>query len=115
MAFEKGKSGNPGGRPKEKVWADAIRVAVNRAAEGDKEGRKNLALLADKLVASALAGEGWAMQQIGDRLDGKPAQETSVTVTRVKANELPDDELAAIATGSGEGTDPAPIDPSQLN
>ena len=33
--------------------------------------------LAEKLVDSALAGEGWAFQQIGDRLDGKPAQDNS--------------------------------------
>lgn len=71
MAFEKGQSGNPGGRPKEKAFADAVRVAVNREAD---DGRKKLMLLADKLVDFALAGEGWAMQQIGDRLDGKPAQ-----------------------------------------
>ncbi len=71
MAFEKGQSGNPGGRPKEKVFADALRLAVNREAE---DGRKKLAHLADRLVAEAMAGEGWAMQQIADRLDGKPAQ-----------------------------------------
>lgn len=74
MAFEKGKTGNPGGRPKEKAFADAVRVAVNRIDETDSEKRKKLMLLADKLVDCALKGEGWAMQQIGDRLDGKPAQ-----------------------------------------
>lgn len=80
MAFEKGKSGNAGGRPKEKAFADAVRVAVNRIDETDAEKRKKLMLLADKLVECALKGEGWAMQQIADRLDGKPAQESTVTI-----------------------------------
>lgn len=31
------------------------------------------------------------------------------------ATELSDNELASVATGGGEGTDPAPLDPSQLN
>jgi hypothetical protein len=74
VAFPKGVSGNPGGRPAEKAFADAVRIAVNR--EGP-DGRKKLMMLAEKLVDAALAGEGWAFQQIGDRLDGKPAQDNS--------------------------------------
>jgi hypothetical protein len=74
MAFAKGSSGNPGGRPKEKAFADALRVAVNRPDEKDPEKRKKLMMLAEKLVKCALDGEGWAMQQVADRLDGKPAQ-----------------------------------------
>lgn len=76
MAFQKGKSGNPGGKPKDKAFADAVRVAVNRE---EPDGRKKLNALAEKLVDFAMAGEGWAMQQIADRLDGKPAQESTVT------------------------------------
>lgn len=75
MPFEKGKSGNPGGRLKEKAFTDALRLAVNRQ---DDDGRKKIVLLAEKLVDCALAGEGWAMQQVADRLDGKPAQESTV-------------------------------------
>lgn len=76
MAFQAGKSGNPGGRPKEKAFADAVRVAINRDAD---DGRKKLMVLADKLIDFALAGEGWAMQQIADRLDGKPAQSVEMS------------------------------------
>lgn len=71
MAFEKGKSGNPSGRPKEKVFTDALRVAVLRT---DDDGRVHLHRIADRLVAAAMCGEGWAIQQVADRLDGKPAQ-----------------------------------------
>lgn len=56
-----------------------------------------------------------AAQALLDRGWGKAAQTVDMNVRRVAARELPDDELADIATGSGEGVDPAPIDPAQLN
>jgi hypothetical protein len=74
MAFEKGQSGNPGGRPKEKAFADALRLAVNAEVEVEGEKKKKLRVIAERLVAEAMAGEGWAVQQVADRLDGKPAQ-----------------------------------------
>lgn len=77
MPFQKGQSGNPGGRAKERAWAETIRIAVNEAYEnGDK---KKLRALADKLVQKALDGDMAAMKEIGDRLDGKPAQSTHIT------------------------------------
>lgn len=71
MAFEKGKSGNPSGRPKEKIFTDALRVAVMR---DDGDGKTKLHRIAERLVAEAMAGESWAVQQVADRLEGKPAQ-----------------------------------------
>jgi hypothetical protein len=56
-------------------------------------------------AANSLLDRGW----------GKAETKTEVTMRRVTAKELPDDELAAIAVGGSEGTDPAPIDPAQLN
>lgn len=56
-------------------------------------------------AANALLDRGW----------GKAPQTTSVTLRTVTAKELPDDELAAIAVGGGEGADASPIDPAQLN
>lgn len=56
-----------------------------------------------------------AAQALLDRGWGKAAQTVDMTVRRVAARELPDDELADIAAGSGEGTDTSPIDPAQLN
>jgi hypothetical protein len=70
MPFVKGQSGNPTGRPKEKIFTDALRLAVKRE-DGDTT---KLHRIAERLVAEALAGESWAIQQIADRLDGKPAQ-----------------------------------------
>lgn len=79
-SFKKGQSGNPGGRPKEKQFTEALRLAVHRVCEHDKEGRKNLTVLGEKLVQFAMEGEGWAFQMIADRLDGKLAQESTVTI-----------------------------------
>ena len=56
-------------------------------------------------AATALLDRGW----------GKPHQTADVTVRRMIAKDLADDELADIAAGSSEGTAEAPLDPSQLN
>lgn len=62
------------GRKGEKFWADAVTRAVNRRLD-DIEGQpKKLDRLADKLVDAGLAGEIPALKEIGDRLDGRPAQ-----------------------------------------
>jgi hypothetical protein len=56
-----------------------------------------------------------AAQALLDRGWGKAAQTMEMTVKRVSAQELGDDELASIATGSGDGAAETPVDPSQLN
>jgi hypothetical protein len=50
-----------------------------------------------------------------DRGFGKPHQTSDVTVRKVIARELADDELANIALGSSEGTADEEVDPAQLN
>ena len=47
--------------------------AVNRRI-GGKGGPKRLEVIADKCAEEAMNGEGWAVKEIGDRLDGKPVQ-----------------------------------------
>jgi hypothetical protein len=51
---------------KAKIWADAVRKAIDKFGGVD--------LLAEELVKAGLSGERWALQEIGDRLDGKPPQ-----------------------------------------
>jgi hypothetical protein len=41
--------------------------------------------------------------------------ESKSTVQHLAARTISDDELADIAAGSSEGTDPPPLNPSQLN
>ena len=77
MAWQKGKSGNPGGRPSEKEFVGALRLALS---EPDETGKRKLRSIADRLVEAAVNGESWAIQQVADRLDGKPAQESTITV-----------------------------------
>lgn len=69
MAFEKGKSGNPGGRKREKPFADALRMEL--AALGDDS--QALRAIARKTIKRAEAGDLAATAFIADRLDGKPA------------------------------------------
>lgn len=73
MAFQPGKSGNPGGRAKERQFADALRMELASAGDDNKAIRaiaKNLIDLAQKAELAALP----AINAIADRLDGKPAQ-----------------------------------------
>ena len=54
-------------------------VAVKRADENGEDKRPYIARLAEKCVATALEGDMQAMKEIGDRLDGKPKQQTELT------------------------------------
>ena len=100
-SWVKGKSGNPGGRSTEKVFADALRAVSNEV--DPKTKRKNLFLIAEKLVECALNGEGWAIQQFADRLDGKPAQESNVTFEKRDESDWSRSELLAIINDAVKG------------
>lgn len=93
MAFQKGQSGNPGGRGTEKLWRDAVRLATHRLV-GDLHAphpakAKIIEVLAHKLVEKAMDGDVSALKEIGDRLDGKAAQsvemQASVTMSHEQA------------------------------
>lgn len=73
-------AGKPRGPKSDKLWSDAVRMAVLREDE-DSEGkiRKRLNIIADNLCKLAMAGDMTATKEIGDRLDGKPKQQTEVT------------------------------------
>lgn len=76
MAWTKGQSGNPGGRNKEKPFAEALRMEIADAGNNHKALRRIAAALLEK----AYGGDMQAIQQVADRLDGKPAQESTVTI-----------------------------------
>lgn len=67
--------GNQNGR-KAKIWEQAIKRALARKANSTVDN--GLDSLADKIVEAAASGDAWALKEIGDRLDGKPAQAVTV-------------------------------------
>ena len=96
MAFKKGISGNPGGKSKYKIYSDALRIEVNRI-DPKNPNRRKVNALAERLVSCALAGEGWAFKEIGDRLEGKPMQPVEHSGTDDRdIEQLTDAELTAI-------------------
>ena len=68
---------------KNKPWREALNRALCRY-EGGKENALNL--IADKVVTAAVSGDQWAINEIGQRLDGKAAQ--AVTVSGDSENPL---------------------------
>lgn len=70
MSSSGGQLGNQNAK-KAKIWEQAIKRALSRASGSIDSG---LDTLADKLVAAAQNGDQWALIEVGNRLDGKPAQ-----------------------------------------
>jgi hypothetical protein len=86
------------GRSGEKIFTDALRLELNRIDPKDKEKRKKVNRLVEKLVECAIEDkQGWAFQQIADRLEGKPVQVVDATVDDHRTlDEFSDAELTAI-------------------
>ena len=75
MAFQPGQSGNPTGRPKSKIWRDALMLVLNRPHDEEQpKGKTNLDKLVLKQFELASQGDSQSIRDIADRLDGKPAQ-----------------------------------------
>jgi hypothetical protein len=62
---------------KAKIWEQAIKRAISRRANGDID--HGLDELADKLVSLVATGDLPALKELGDRLDGRPAQALAVS------------------------------------
>jgi hypothetical protein len=73
MPFEKGQSGNPGGRPKVKPFKDALLMEAKLAESGEPCEAKpgSLRWNARKLLDQ---GDVQSIKELADRLDGKVAQ-----------------------------------------
>lgn len=73
MPFEPGRSGNPGGRPKEKPFRDALRMEMLAAANGEEclAPKGSLRWNARQLLEK---GDATAIRELADRLDGKVPQ-----------------------------------------
>src|SRR5678815_790612 len=107
--------GRPAGsQNKDKPFRDALRLEIKAAEDSPRALRQ----IANKLIDLAASGDMQAIKEIGDRLDGKPAQEATVNVNRTDVRERTDAELAEILAGAdrgGEGDANTALDPSKLN
>lgn len=73
MPFQPGQIANPtGANGNTRDWQGAIKRACARRGEGDYHAGLNR--LAEKLLDACEVGELPALKELGDRLDGKPAQ-----------------------------------------
>lgn len=107
MAFKKGTSGNPAGRPeKAKAITQMLTSALNEAhGSGDKT---KMRAVIDAWIAAAINGELPAIIAIADRIDGKPAQESTVTIDDKRdATDWTRDELVAFLNEQAAGGDGA--------
>lgn len=106
---------------KERRWAGAIRRALAEYESPKVTRGEALVQIARNLVKSAVEESDWgAITEIGNRLDGKPAQsiDLSADMTVRNVDELSDSELAAIAAGSSTGAADAadgPQEPTELH
>ncbi len=57
--------------PKEKSFANMLRIAINEAHE---DGNNKLRAVAEALVSKAMTGDVQAIKEVADRLDGKVPQ-----------------------------------------
>jgi len=69
MPFKPGEVNNPNGARKERLFYNALRLALDE---------KRLRRIAEKLVRLAEAGVPWAIRELIDRTDGKPVQAINV-------------------------------------
>jgi hypothetical protein len=86
MTFIKGKSGNPGGRPKRSwTWAGELEKALAEQAK-DNNG-KSLGdfktLVAKSVVSQAIRGNVLAIKEIMNRMDGMPSQDITSEGERI--------------------------------
>ncbi len=77
MPFQKGQSGNPSGKRKDKLMHDALRLEITQLKPDDLRSARSIVR---KLLEKAAGGEPWAMGEVFDRLDGKAVQAINAEV-----------------------------------
>lgn len=74
MAFVKGQSGNPGGRPKKgETLTDILRGYLNEPDPNSPPYTRKQ-MLAQALYSRAIEGDVMAIKYTYDRIDGKPVE-----------------------------------------
>ena len=72
-------------------WRWALAEATSQMILEDETGQhvRVLDLIAKKVARAALIGESWAIQEIGNRLDGRPAQAVTLSLAETPRLEGP--------------------------
>ena len=78
MATIGGQIGNNNGG-KNKDWQQALRKTLIQYADDRVQAGQALAVIAQGVVQRALEGDMACIQEIGNRMDGKPAQSLSIS------------------------------------
>jgi hypothetical protein len=73
--FQKGQSGNPGGRPKN----ESVTATIRRMLQGEHNGRPIQDILVERMIKEALSGKYPFLRELLDRAEGRPNQKVEVT------------------------------------
>ncbi len=91
--FKPGQSGNPAGKKRGTISiASHIKRKLKEIAESDKEQRKYIDILAESLIINAIKGNGTAIREVLNRVDGlvQPEKEETGPGAIAKIDELLD-------------------------
>ena len=77
MAFQKGQSGNPGGKPKGTI--SIVHLLLRKLKDKTPDGKKNADAVAEQLISLALSGDLDAIKVILDRVDGKVVERQEIS------------------------------------
>jgi hypothetical protein len=79
--FQLGKSGNAGGRPRSLVASvsEELRRLLRSECPEDPQRRLWAEVIAEKLCRMALEGNVQAINEIGDRTEGRPSQAFAIS------------------------------------
>lgn len=79
MPFKPGQSGNPSGKPKQRPFTDALRLALNDHEDEKPRQRTKLDCIVSALIQNAVDGDNGAIREIADRTEGKVPQQQILT------------------------------------
>lgn len=98
-------AGSPIKHERNRIFREAIMRSLEKGGQTPEDA---LIPIADKLLEQAKAGDVASAKEIADRLDGKPAQQVDMILSRGEPRELTIDELKRIAA-SGSTGNPLPL------
>lgn len=98
--WKKGQSGNPSGRPKKVFrYADELNYQLTLVDPNDERKRTNGQIIVEKQITLAKQGSIRAVNEILDRLYGKPPQAVAISDLRPQNR---DEAIAALLNAGRE-------------